>query len=76
LGTQKRHPFFEKVKNFFHRLTTKISLVFKGKNAVFTIEIDLTQPIYPQIQGIQETLSACLPDTKDVQEYLKTNKLV
>lgn len=66
----KKHPFLDKVKEFFHRLKTKITLKFQGKNAVFTIEVDLTGNVYEQLKGIEHTLYAQLPDAKQIQEIL------
>ncbi len=70
---ENKTPIFEKINEFFHRLKTKITLAFKGKNAVFTIEIDLTQAIAPQLHGIEHTLANAIP-TEQLTDYLKTVK--
>lgn len=71
---KKEHPILDKVKEFFHRLTTKISLTFKGRNAVFVISVDLTQPVIGQLKGIEHTLLQELPSSNELAFYLQTVK--
>lgn len=75
-STEKKHPFWDKFKQFFHRLVTKISLTFQGKTAVFTIEVDLTKNVSEQLKGIEHSLTAVIPQGKELEDYLKTVKTV
>jgi hypothetical protein len=71
---KKDHPLLDKVAEFLHRLKTKISMSFKGKNLTFTITVDLTEDIRAQLQGIEHTLISRIPTGTDLKDYLSTQK--